>query len=94
MTPNTQVICSMALTFGVPIVVAGWELWHLGPASWRPKPNEDASPEPPPLPDAGLPPLVRKPLPDCLIPRADWVVSRDALADSEREKILASADAV
>ena len=30
MNAATQVICSCALTFGVPIVIAGWELWRLG----------------------------------------------------------------
>jgi hypothetical protein len=70
MNATTQVLCSFALTFGVPIVVAGWELWHLGPTSWRPPPGEATPPEPAPLPDAGLSRGTRKPLPDCLIPHA------------------------
>ena len=69
MTPSTQIICSCALTFGVPIVAAGWELWRLGPTRWRPRPNEGMLPEPAPVPDAGISPRIRKPLPDCLIPR-------------------------
>jgi hypothetical protein len=69
MSPTTQVFCSCALSFGVPIVLAGWELWRLGPASRRQPPNEDIIPDPAPLPDAGLSPRIQKPLPDCLIPK-------------------------
>jgi hypothetical protein len=69
MSPASQVICSCMLTFGVPIALAGWDLWRLKPASWRPPPGEEAEPEPSPLPDAGRPPVVQKPLPDCLIPK-------------------------
>ena len=69
MTPTTQVLCSCALTFGVPIVLAGWELWRLGPTARRLPPGEDSSPDPAPLPDPGIAPYVRKPLPDCLIPK-------------------------
>jgi hypothetical protein len=70
MNTTTQVLCSFALTFGVPIVVAGWELWHLGPSARRLPPSEDTPPGPLPLPDAGVPPQVQRPLPECLIPRA------------------------
>ncbi len=69
MNATTQVICSCALTFGVPIVIAGWELWRLGPSARRLPPGEDVPPEPAPLPDAGVLPGVRKPLPECLLPR-------------------------
>ena len=69
MDATTQVICSCALTFGVPIVIAGWELWRLGPTARRLPPGDDASPDPAPLPDAGVLPRVQKPLPDCLIPQ-------------------------
>jgi hypothetical protein len=69
MTATTQILCSFALTFGVPIAVAGWELWHLGPTSWRPPPGDDIPPEPAPLPDPGASPRIQKPLPDCLIPK-------------------------
>jgi hypothetical protein len=65
MDAGVQVICSCALTMGVPLVVAGWELWKLKPPQWPPPPAEDVPPEPDPLPDAE----VRKPLPDCLIPK-------------------------
>ena len=69
MNPATQVVCSFALTLGIPIIVAGWELWHIGPTAWRLPPGEDIPPEPTPLPDAGILPRLHKPLPDCLIPR-------------------------
>jgi hypothetical protein len=68
MNAATQVLCSFALTFGVPIVAAGWELWHIGPTRWRP-PEGSTPPEPDPLPDAGVSPRSQKPLPDCLVPR-------------------------
>jgi hypothetical protein len=67
---TTQVLCSFALTFGVPSAFAGWELWRLGPTRWRPPPGEDGLPDPAPLSDAGVSPRIQKPLPDCLIPRA------------------------
>jgi hypothetical protein len=70
MNASTQVLFSCALTFGVPLVIAGWELWHLGLVSWRPPPGKVVPPEPAPLPDAGASPRVQKPLPDCLIPKA------------------------
>ena len=65
MDAGVQVICSCALTMGVPVLLAGWELWKLKPPQWRPPPGEPVPREPDPLPDAG----VRKPLPDCLIPK-------------------------
>ncbi len=69
MTPSLQVICSCTLTFGVPIVLGVWELWHMGPTPKRLPPGDDLVPDPTPLPDAGLQPRVQKPLPDCLIPK-------------------------
>jgi hypothetical protein len=69
MDASIQVLCSCALTFGVPIVVAGWELWRLGPTARRLPPGEDRLPDPAPLPDPGASPGFQKPLPDCLIPR-------------------------
>jgi hypothetical protein len=69
MDPITQVLCSCALTFGVPIAIAGWELWRLGPTARRSGPGDDVPPEPAPLPDPGVSARVQKPLPDCLIPR-------------------------
>jgi hypothetical protein len=53
----------------VPIVIAGWELWRLGPTSWRPPRGEDIAPDPAPPPDEGVLPRIHKPLPDCLIPK-------------------------
>ncbi len=70
MNATSQVMCSFALTFGVPIVAAGWELWRLGPPRWQPPPGEDTPTEPPPLPDADTSPRIQKPLPDCLVPKA------------------------
>nr|WP_294517526.1 hypothetical protein [uncultured Rhodopila sp.] len=69
MDANTQILCSFALTFGVPIAYAGWELWHLGPTRPRQPPGEDNPPDPAPLPDPGVVPQAQKPLPDCLIPK-------------------------
>jgi hypothetical protein len=69
MDAATQVICSCALTFGVPIIAAGWELWRLKPTRWRPPSTEDIPAAPGPLPDPYVAPRVQKPLPDCLIPR-------------------------
>jgi hypothetical protein len=69
MDAGVQVICSCALTMGVPLVLAGWELWKLKPPQWRPPPGEPVPREPDPLPDAGVLPRVQKPLPDCLIPK-------------------------
>ncbi len=69
MDATIQVLCSGALTFGVPIVLAGWELWKLRPATRRLPPGEDGPLEPSPLPDTGVSPRVQKPLPDCLIPK-------------------------
>jgi hypothetical protein len=77
MSPNIQITCSFALTFGVPVVFAAIELWRLKPAQWRP-PHEDAAPpDPAPLPDPGVLPRVQKPLPDCLIPRPATVRVRE-----------------
>ena len=69
MTPSTWVLCSSALTFGAPLLAAGWELWHLGPIQWRPPPGEDVPGEPDPFPGTGVSPRGQKPLPDCLIPK-------------------------
>lgn len=69
MNAATQVICSCALTFGVPIVLAAWDLWNLGPTPRRMPPGEDTPPEPSPLPNPVASPRIQKPLPDCLIPK-------------------------
>jgi hypothetical protein len=70
MNATTQILCSFALTFGVPVMIAGWELWRLGPSSRHFPPGEPTCPQPPPLPDADISPRVTKALPDCLVPRA------------------------
>jgi hypothetical protein len=54
---------------GIPMVLAGWDLWRMGPTRKQLPPGEDILPDPAPLPDAGLLPRVQKPLPDCLIPK-------------------------
>lgn len=64
MTANLQIICSFALTFGVPMAVAVREYWTLGTSPGGLPPELPFVPEPSPLPDAGV-----KRLPDCLIPR-------------------------
>jgi hypothetical protein len=69
MTPNIQIMCSFALTFGVPVAYAGWELWRLGPTNWRPPAEDAEQPDPAPLPAPAAQPSAQKPLPDCLIPR-------------------------
>ncbi|WP_428485651.1 hypothetical protein [Rhodopila sp.] len=70
MNASTQVICSFALTFGVPMVLAVREYWQLGPGPWHLPPNEPIPPDPAPLPDTGASPRYDKPLPACLIPQA------------------------
>ena len=77
MNASIQVMCSFALTFGVPVVIAGWELWRLGPTRWRLPPGEEGPPEPSSLPDAGIFPRSNKPLPDCLIPQVRSVRARE-----------------
>ncbi len=69
MTATTQVLCSFALTFGVPIGLAAWDLWHIGPTARRFPPGEDVPPDPAPLPDTGVLPDRVKPLPGCLLPQ-------------------------
>ena len=69
MTANTQILCSFALTFGVPIALGWWDLRRMGPTNWRPPHEDDVPPDPAPLPDPGVMPQVQKPLPGCLIPR-------------------------
>jgi hypothetical protein len=68
MSPQTYMICSFALTFGIPMAVAAREYWTLGPSRGHLPPGEPSEPTPSPLPDAGANP-VRKPLPACLIPQ-------------------------
>ncbi len=69
MDASLWVTCSCALTFGVPLVLAVRELWTLKFAGWRPPSAEETVPDPAPVPDQGLTPVVQKPLPDCLIPK-------------------------
>lgn len=69
MTADMQVNCSFALTFGVPIALAWWELRRLGRGNWNPPREDDVPPDPAPLTDPGIVPEVRKALPDCLIPK-------------------------
>jgi hypothetical protein len=69
MTADMQVNCSFALTFGVPIALAWWELRRLGRGNWNPPREDDVPPDPAPLTDPGVVPESRKPLPDCLIPQ-------------------------
>ena len=74
MNPTTQVFCSCALTFGVPIAAGLWELWHLGKARWHLPPGEDLPSEPPPLPNSAA---YQRPLPECLVPRPLPVEARE-----------------
>ncbi len=64
MNANIQIMCSFALTFGVPMVVAAREYWTLGSSPGGLPPQPPVIPEPAPLPDAGV-----KRLPECLIPK-------------------------
>ena len=64
MNPNIQIMCSFALTFGVPMAVAVREYWTLGSTPGGLPPQPPVAPEPMPLPDAGI-----KRLPECLIPK-------------------------
>lgn len=83
MTPGTHVFLSGLLTFGVPLVLAAYELIALrraedGPG--RPDGPRDPAPAPPP----GCEPCSR-PLPACLttVPRTDAVDE-----SAERERVL------
>ena len=67
MSPETYVICSFGLTFGIPMAMAVREYWTLGASPGHLPPGEPAMPEPQPLPDAGAG-TQYKPLPACLIP--------------------------
>lgn len=65
MSPELQVLLSGGLTFGVPLILALYELRSLrrrGGGGWRP----DAPPPAPPEPPRGG---SDRPLPDCLIPK-------------------------
>ncbi len=81
MSPDIQIACSFALTFGVPIAAAGWELWRLGPSRQPRPPHEAMPPDPAPLPDPGVRPRVQKPLPDCLIPRPAPTVAPERVCE-------------
>lgn len=67
MSPDVQILLSGALTFGVPLAFAVRELWVLrrdgAGGGCR---ERDPTPSTPPTPD---PAGVRRPLPDCLIPK-------------------------
>jgi hypothetical protein len=68
LNPAVQVVLSGTLSFGVPLVIALWELRSLrrhrrGGGNW-PRP----APEPTPRPSLGG----LKPLPPCLIPNEHW----------------------
>ncbi len=71
MAPSAQIVCSFALTFGIPMALAVREYWGLSPSRGQLPPREPVSPGPVPLPDAGLGPApwAAKPLPACLIPK-------------------------
>ena len=67
MSSEMLIFSSCVLTFGVPLVLAAWELVALrrdarGGGSWNRDRARDTSPTP--GPDAGV-----RPLPDCLIPK-------------------------
>jgi hypothetical protein len=67
MSPETQVLLSGMLTFGLPLLLAVHELFALrrnGGNGW--KPDRTPDPKPRPLPLGGTP--VQRPLPACLIP--------------------------
>jgi hypothetical protein len=71
MSPHTYILCSFGLTFGIPMALAVREYWTLGASPRFLPPGEPITPEPTPLPDAGVKPAFRaqKTLPDCLIPQ-------------------------
>jgi hypothetical protein len=71
MSPQTEILCSFALTFGVPLAIAAREYWSLSISPRHLPPSEPIEPEPQPLPDAGVKPApwANKRLPDCLIPQ-------------------------
>jgi hypothetical protein len=68
MDPDTQILLSFALTFGVPIALGLRELWVLrrgGGGGWGWRRERRPTRPRPPSPSDGHP----SPLPDCLIPR-------------------------
>ena len=69
--PHTEILCSFALTFGVPMALAVREYWQCAVSPGHLPPGEPMSPHPTPLPDAGVGPAphAQKKLPDCLIPQ-------------------------
>jgi hypothetical protein len=69
--PQTEIICSFVLTFGVPMALAVREYWQCAASPGHLPPGEPVSPRPTPLPDAGAGPTLQAPkkLPDCLIPQ-------------------------
>jgi hypothetical protein len=71
MAPSVQIVCSFALTFGIPMALGVREYWTLSPSRGHLPPHEPVAPEPTPLPDAGAGPTpwAGKQLPDCLIPK-------------------------
>lgn len=70
MTSETFVLLSGALTFGVPLYLAMRELKTLGPSGGGGRGPDVREPEPlPPSPEQPKVETVRKPLPDCLIPK-------------------------
>jgi hypothetical protein len=70
MSPHAYVLCSFALTFGVPMGFAVREYWQLGASPGSLPPERTRAPEPAPLPDPGVRlGSGQRPLPDCLIPK-------------------------
>lgn len=82
MNASMQIICSLSLTLGVPMVIAGWELWRIDPTTRRLPPDDDSPVEPAPLSDTGVSPRIHKPLPSCLVP-----VIRQAVPERVRELV-------
>ena len=78
MTPTTHVLCSFALTYGVPTLLAWRELHQLKKLR-PPRGDDDDGPEPPP---ALWPRDGGRPLPACLIPNLPGPV---AVSQKQRE---------
>ena len=66
MKPALVVVLSGALTFGVPLIIALWEVFMLRRSGRGWYPDGRKPPEPPPPPMGPSP--AQRPLPACLIP--------------------------
>jgi hypothetical protein len=85
MSPDMQIVLSGALTFGVPLLFAAYELRAMRRPSSRPDDGRDPpNPAGPPPPPRDAPAL--RPLPACLIPNLPPRLTA-RLASREMERV-------